>query len=102
MGFFRPLRILNNKLLFYNTQLNKIQEITGDLNIISGFHDFKKAKFLMPTECNICKKSIWGISAHGYACKQCKYYCHIKCKSKVPPSCTRDGIDNDQLNEFQI
>lgn len=78
--------------------MEKIQQITGDLSVISGFHDFRNAKFLLPTICNLCKKSIWGLSKHGYSCTRCNYFCHLKCKQKVAPSCTNEKTVNDHAN----
>ncbi|CAG8576490.1 4893_t:CDS:2 [Diversispora eburnea] len=59
----------------------------------SGFgiqpHDFKSAAFAIPTTCDLCQNTIWGIAKQGFTCKDCGYNCHAKCEMKVPPNCTK-------------
>ncbi|KAI9598558.1 hypothetical protein BDF19DRAFT_419578 [Syncephalis fuscata] len=52
-------------------------------------HEFKPASFTIPTACDYCAATIWGISKQGYSCKDCGYNCHTKCEMKVYPDCTK-------------
>ncbi|CAI2169478.1 9273_t:CDS:10 [Funneliformis geosporum] len=52
-------------------------------------HDFKNASFAIPTTCDLCQTTIWGIAKQGFTCKDCGYNCHARCEMKVPPTCTK-------------
>ena len=51
-------------------------------------HDFKAASFTIPTSCDYCQSTIWGIAKQGFTCRDCGYNCHSKCEMKVPPNCS--------------
>ncbi|CAG8633452.1 10160_t:CDS:10 [Dentiscutata erythropus] len=48
-----------------------------------------EAAFTIPTTCDLCQNTIWGIAKQGFTCKDCGYNCHAKCEMKVPPNCTK-------------
>jgi hypothetical protein len=52
-------------------------------------HDFKSSSFTIPTSCDYCKATIWGISNKGFTCKACGFNCHAKCEMKVAPNCSK-------------
>ncbi|KAJ3272404.1 hypothetical protein HDV01_005587 [Terramyces sp. JEL0728] len=78
------------KLSLYNVQ-NEIQCIT---KTIGGFppdsspHKFKNDSFPLPTTCDYCQQTIWGVSKAGISCQECSFHAHVKCEMKVPPTCT--------------
>ncbi|PWN49546.1 hypothetical protein IE53DRAFT_369667 [Violaceomyces palustris] len=50
-------------------------------------HRFKPASFTIPTTCDYCGGTIWGIARQGFVCKPCGYTVHSKCEMKVPAEC---------------
>ncbi|KAF9465752.1 hypothetical protein BDZ94DRAFT_1296252 [Collybia nuda] len=50
-------------------------------------HSFKSSSFSIPTHCEYCKTSIWGLSKQGKTCKLCGISVHSKCELKVPANC---------------
>lgn len=32
-------------------------------------HDFKSAAFTIPTTCDLCQNTIWGLAKQGFTCK---------------------------------
>ncbi|KAF0420928.1 FCH-domain-containing protein [Gigaspora margarita] len=52
-------------------------------------HNFRNAAFTIPTTCDLCQNTIWGIAKQGFTCKDCGYNCHAKCEMRVPPNCTK-------------
>ncbi|KDN53182.1 hypothetical protein K437DRAFT_253195 [Tilletiaria anomala UBC 951] len=64
-------------------------------------HRFKPASFTIPTSCDFCSGTIWGIAKQGLVCKPCGFTVHAKCELKVPADCgsssnsthaTRNGL----------
>ncbi|CAG8515065.1 8350_t:CDS:10 [Acaulospora morrowiae] len=81
--------ILENSLTSYQTEIDTIVGIIGDGESEHKMHDFKNAAFTIPTTCDLCQSTIWGIAKQGFNCKDCGYNCHAKCEMKVPPNCTK-------------
>jgi kinase suppressor of Ras 2 len=46
-------------------------------------HSFRSKMFLGSQECDFCHK----LMVRGKKCSECKFKCHKKCMSHVPPSC---------------
>ncbi|KAF9933739.1 hypothetical protein FBU30_004540 [Linnemannia zychae] len=59
-----------------------------DTGVQNQPHDFKAASFTIPTSCDYCQSTIWGIAKQGFTCRDCGYNCHSKCEMKVPPNCS--------------
>ncbi|GLB45480.1 putative fes/CIP4, and EFC/F-BAR homology domain containing protein [Lyophyllum shimeji] len=54
-------------------------------------HSFKSSSFSIPTHCEYCKTSIWGLGKQGKTCKLCGISVHSKCELKVPADCQNAG-----------
>eukprot|EP01119_Soliformovum_irregulare_P017506 TRINITY_DN5223_c0_g1_i1.p1 TRINITY_DN5223_c0_g1~~TRINITY_DN5223_c0_g1_i1.p1 ORF type:complete len:636 (-),score=169.56 TRINITY_DN5223_c0_g1_i1:47-1954(-) len=46
-------------------------------------HQLVKRHFTSPTYCQHCGGFIWGLGKQGYACTECKYCVHVKCKEVI-------------------
>ncbi|KAJ3392305.1 hypothetical protein HDU92_008536 [Lobulomyces angularis] len=46
-------------------------------------HTFKVYNYSGPTNCDSCKKFLWGFVKQGYQCEGCKFNSHKKCLSEV-------------------
>ncbi|CAG8561719.1 2807_t:CDS:10, partial [Ambispora leptoticha] len=94
----RKVTSLETMKTYYQTEVNSIITVIGDISPEQQPHEFKNAAFTIPTNCDLCQTSIWGIAKQGLMCKECGYNCHAKCEMKVPPNCTRKkGIINRGL-----
>nr|CAG8531092.1 8011_t:CDS:10 [Entrophospora candida] len=85
----REVTILETMKAKYQTEVDSIVQVVGDIGNDSQSHDFKSASFTIPTTCDLCQATIWGIAKQGFTCKECGYNCHAKCEMKVPPTCTK-------------
>ncbi|RHZ77479.1 hypothetical protein Glove_177g134 [Diversispora epigaea] len=85
----RNVTLLETSLVSYQTEVDSIIEAIGDGGFEIQPHDFKSAAFAIPTTCDLCQNTIWGIAKQGFTCKDCGYNCHAKCEMKVPPNCTK-------------
>ncbi|PKY15196.1 hypothetical protein GLOIN_2v1482746 [Rhizophagus irregularis DAOM 181602=DAOM 197198] len=86
----REYTILETNRVKYQTQVESIVEAIGDIGHDQESHDFKNASFTIPTTCDLCQTTIWGIAKQGFTCKDCGYNCHARCEMKVPPICTKE------------
>ncbi|RIA98362.1 hypothetical protein C1645_731713 [Glomus cerebriforme] len=86
----REYTILETNRVKYQTQVESIIEAIGDVGNDQEVHDFKNASFTIPTACDLCQTTIWGIAKQGFTCKDCGYNCHARCEMKVPPTCTKE------------
>ncbi|EEB09283.2 diacylglycerol binding protein Bzz1 [Schizosaccharomyces japonicus yFS275] len=69
------------------SRIDLILNTAGALDEGTQPHDFRHTSFALPTNCDYCKSTIWGLSKHGCVCKRCNYHCHARCEMKVPPEC---------------
>ncbi|SPO38116.1 related to BZZ1 - Myo3/5p-Bee1p-Vrp1p actin assembly complex component [Pseudozyma flocculosa] len=68
----------------------EVERIVGAIGENQGEakpHRFKPASFTIPTTCQYCNGTIWGIARQGCICKPCGYTVHAKCEMKVPAQC---------------
>ncbi|PKY45865.1 FCH-domain-containing protein [Rhizophagus irregularis] len=86
----REYTTLETNRVKYQTQVESIVEAIGDIGHDQESHDFKNASFTIPTTCDLCQTTIWGIAKQGFTCKDCGYNCHARCEMKVPPICTKE------------
>jgi hypothetical protein len=66
--------ILMNTLRLHELecQIEKIIESVGGFSLEISMHDFKPTQFTIPTACDYCQQSIWGlgITKNGMTCRQ--------------------------------
>ncbi|KAF9198350.1 hypothetical protein BGZ49_000847, partial [Haplosporangium sp. Z 27] len=84
----RSITLLQTMAALYETEINTIVQAVGDTGVQNQPHDFKAASFTIPTSCDYCQSTIWGIAKQGFTCRDCGYNCHSKCEMKVPPNCS--------------
>ncbi|KAI4190023.1 MAG: hypothetical protein LQ346_004999 [Caloplaca aetnensis] len=75
------------KRLTAEVETTTITSVVGDLSVGARNHNFRPQTFKIPTNCDLCKERIWGLSAKGFDCRDCGYTCHSKCELKVPADC---------------
>ena len=68
-----------------------IVETIGEEHSSARPHQFKPASFTIPTSCDFCNGTIWGISKQGLVCKPCGFTVHSKCELKAPADCGVPG-----------
>lgn len=52
-------------------------------------HDLKPSSFTIPTSCDYCKGTMWGLANKGFTCRACGFNCHAKCEMKIAPNCSK-------------
>lgn len=84
-----------HQVTFYATSValleKEIEVITSALGDDIGAqqpHTFKPSTFSIPTTCEYCHGSIWGLSRQGKTCKSCGISVHARCEMKIPAECT--------------
>ncbi|BFZ58092.1 Protein BZZ1 [Savitreella phatthalungensis] len=66
-----------------------VTQVLGNIDAGTTPHEFKSTTFAIPTTCDLCHHSIWGINSKGVKCKLCAYAAHKSCQMKVPANCTQ-------------
>ncbi|KAI1318856.1 hypothetical protein EDD11_005702 [Mortierella claussenii] len=84
----RSVTLLQTMNALYEAEINTIVQAVGETGVQNQPHDFKAASFTIPTSCDYCQSTIWGIAKQGFTCRDCGYNCHSKCEMKVPPNCS--------------
>ncbi|KAF9919099.1 hypothetical protein BX616_001834 [Lobosporangium transversale] len=84
----RSVMLLQTQNALYEAEINTIIQAIGETDVQNQPHDFKAASFTIPTSCDYCQSTIWGIAKQGFTCRDCGYNCHSKCEMKVPPNCS--------------
>ncbi|KAF8942128.1 hypothetical protein BGZ47_006803 [Haplosporangium gracile] len=84
----RTITVLQTMSALYEAEINTIVQTIGDTGVQNQPHDFKAASFTIPTSCDYCQSTIWGIAKQGFTCRDCGFNCHSKCEMKVPPTCS--------------
>ncbi|KAI9318827.1 hypothetical protein BX666DRAFT_1855230, partial [Dichotomocladium elegans] len=85
----RSTTLLSTQKARVKSELDLIIQSIGDSGLSLQSHDFKASSFTIPTTCDYCGSTIWGLSKQGMTCKACGLNCHAKCEMKVAPNCTR-------------
>ena len=89
----------DNRRQVLEHEVATVTQVLGNIDAGLTPHGFKSTTFAIPTNCDLCGHSIWGLSAKGYHCKACDYNCHKACQMKVPANCTgvkgekKSGVD---------
>ncbi|KAF9112165.1 SCF ubiquitin ligase complex subunit cdc4 [Mortierella sp. AM989] len=84
----RSITLSQTMVALYDAEINTIVQAVGETGVQNQPHDFKAASFTIPTSCDYCQSTIWGIAKQGFTCRDCSYNCHSKCEMKVPPNCS--------------
>ncbi|KAG5439786.1 hypothetical protein PCANB_000068 [Pneumocystis canis] len=84
----REVAFMDNQRLTYQIEVDIITGVIGEINNDILPHDFKPSSFTIPTNCDCCNSTIWGLTRQGLTCKYCNYNCHFKCEMKVSKSCS--------------
>ncbi|KAK9460261.1 uncharacterized protein V1516DRAFT_679362 [Lipomyces oligophaga] len=79
--------LADTKRIALEVEVETIEVVVGDIVRGTKPHDFKPVSFKIPTTCQYCNDSIWGLSRHGFKCRDCGYTCHSKCQMKAPANC---------------
>ncbi|KAG0022473.1 hypothetical protein BGZ80_000175 [Entomortierella chlamydospora] len=99
----RSITLLQTMAALYDSEINTIVQAVGETGVQNQPHDFKAASFTIPTSCDYCQSTIWGIAKQGFTCRDCGYNCHSKCEMKVPPNCSNvKGGAKAQRNSMSL
>ncbi|KAI9303643.1 hypothetical protein BJ944DRAFT_256666 [Cunninghamella echinulata] len=103
MDISRQMTILSTQKARVKSEIDTIIHCIGDEGLRAQTHDFKPSSFTIPTTCDYCKSTIWGLSNKGMTCKVCGFNCHAKCEMKVAPNCSGvRGKINEQPSSSNI
>ncbi|CAO3609011.1 unnamed protein product [Cunninghamella echinulata] len=103
MDISRQMTILSTQKARVKSEIDTIIHCIGDEGLRAQTHDFKPSSFTIPTTCDYCKSTIWGLSNKGMSCKVCGFNCHAKCEMKVAPNCSGvRGKINEQPSSSNI
>ncbi|KAK0564957.1 Protein BZZ1 [Tilletia horrida] len=83
----RQFSSLDTSKALVEVEMAEISKAIGDDEGEARPHRFKHQAFAVPTTCNFCGGTIWGLSKQGSVCKPCGFTTHIKCEIKVPANC---------------
>ncbi|XP_018409673.1 PREDICTED: serine/threonine-protein kinase D1 isoform X1 [Nanorana parkeri] len=90
--FMREKRLSSQPYPGRPIQLDKIL-----LTKVKVPHTFVVHSYTRPTVCQYCKKLLKGLFRQGLQCKDCKFNCHKRCATKVPPNCLGEVQINGDL-----
>ncbi|KAG5519677.1 hypothetical protein PMAC_001833 [Pneumocystis sp. 'macacae'] len=95
----REVAFMDNQRLTFQIEVDAIIRVIGDVNNDILPHDFKPSSFTIPTNCDCCNSTIWGLTRQGLT--YCNYNCHFKCEMKVLKSCPgiKDGKKTKKMKE---
>ncbi|KAJ3107447.1 hypothetical protein HDU97_004043 [Phlyctochytrium planicorne] len=91
----REITLLLNTRAKLQTTVECIVSNFGDEAPTDKFHSFKTAAFAIPTTCDQCRQTIWGVAKTGLCA-------HIKCELKIPPTCTGIRISRSKHRSKQL
>ncbi|KAI8370561.1 uncharacterized protein BYT42DRAFT_582860 [Radiomyces spectabilis] len=89
VAVMRDITLLSTQKVRVKSEVDLIIRNIGDGGLQAQTHDFKPSSFTIPTTCDYCSSTIWGLSKQGLTCKACGFNCHAKCEMKVAPNCSR-------------
>lgn len=68
-------------------EIETILDAVGEIERGTQTHKFKATTFKIPTNCDLCNETLWGLKSKGFNCQDCGYSCHKHCEMKVPAAC---------------
>lgn len=89
MDVIRDITLLSTQKVRVKSEVDLIIQNIGDDGLGAENHDFKSSSFTIPTTCDLCNSTIWGLSNKGFTCRACGFNCHAKCEMKVAPNCSK-------------
>ncbi|CEP09015.1 hypothetical protein [Parasitella parasitica] len=89
MDVIRDITLLSTQKVRVKSEVDLIIQSIGDDGLRAENHDFKSSSFTIPTTCDLCNSTIWGLSNKGFTCRACGFNCHAKCEMKVAPNCSK-------------
>ncbi|OAD69929.1 hypothetical protein PHYBLDRAFT_171952 [Phycomyces blakesleeanus NRRL 1555(-)] len=102
MESLRNITLQTTQMVKVKSEIEVIVQNIGDEGLKTTGHDFKPCSFTIPTTCDLCSNTIWGLSKQGFTCRgtwaSCGFNCHAKCEMKITPNCSlvRGKIDRQQ------
>jgi hypothetical protein len=69
MDLIRDITILSTQKVRVKSEVDLIIQNIGDEGLRAQNHDFKASSFTIPTTCDFCSSTIWGLSNKGFTCK---------------------------------
>ncbi|KAF7721425.1 hypothetical protein EC973_004690 [Apophysomyces ossiformis] len=98
----RHITLLSTQKVRVKSEVDVIIQSIGDEGLRAQTHDFKSSSFTMPTTCDYCGNTIWGLSNKGLT--SCGFNCHAKCEMKVALNCsrTKGKINRQPSSSFSL
>ncbi|KAG0633344.1 hypothetical protein HOY80DRAFT_992138 [Tuber brumale] len=84
---FEELAPHSTKLTTLQIEIETILGAVGEIERGTQTHKFKPTTFKIPTNCDFCNETLWGLKSKGFTCQDCGYSCHKHCEMKVPAAC---------------
>ncbi|KAJ3029947.1 hypothetical protein HDV00_009334 [Rhizophlyctis rosea] len=84
----RDLVVLEGLKKKYETKVSCVVGVIGEPSPEDKPHALRGTSFTIPTTCDYCYQTIWGVAKAGLTCKECGYNAHVKCELKIPPRCS--------------
>lgn len=84
----KDLSLAEGKVAALDEEIKILEETLGSDQGAQRPHDFRNSSFALPTPCDHCKSSIWGLAKPGSSCRRCGANVHVKCAKRVPAECT--------------
>lgn len=69
MEVARNVTMLSTQKARVKSEVDLIIQSIGDSGLNMESHDFKASSFTIPTTCDYCGNTIWGLSKQGMTCK---------------------------------
>lgn len=89
LDLITDLTLVSTEQVKVKSEIDLIIQHIGDDGLRAQNHDFKSSSFTIPTTCDYCNNTIWGLSNKGFTCRACGFNCHAKCEMKVAPNCSK-------------
>ncbi|XP_042615357.1 serine/threonine-protein kinase D3-like [Cyprinus carpio] len=62
-------------------------------------HTFHIHTYTKPTVCQYCFRLLKGLFRQGMQCSDCKFNCHRRCETLVPPDCRGEKANGEESDE---
>ncbi|KAK9972346.1 hypothetical protein ABG768_025661 [Culter alburnus] len=64
-------------------------------------HTFHIHTYTKPTVCQYCFRLLKGLFRQGMQCSDCKFNCHRRCESLIPPECRGERANGEEADTSQ-